>query len=122
MEELFPRRVLLPDARGVQRYLRVTWHRETSTLVFSHWQGSICEASTPVSLQDAAQLVTLIVGSLKEAALGAASGGTPPPSEQPRGLLGRLQDRLRPQMAQVMAFHEQIRDEWSAKKSKSSGS
>lgn len=60
--------MLLCDARDDERYLRVTWHPDSSTVVFSHWNGPVCAASTPVELADASRLVELLVGALREAA------------------------------------------------------
>ena len=60
--------MLLGDARDTDRYLRVTWHPGSSTVVFSHWNGPVCAASTPVELDEASRLVELLVGALREAA------------------------------------------------------
>ena len=68
VEEGRTRTVFLGDARDTERYLRVTWHPDSSTVVFSHWNGQVCAASTPVELADASQLVELLVGALREAA------------------------------------------------------
>ena len=68
VEEGRTRTVLLGDARDDQRYLRVTWHPDSSTVVFSHWNGPVCAASTPVELTDASRLVELLVGALRVAA------------------------------------------------------
>ena len=107
VEEEFSRRLFLSDARGPHRYLRVTWHRETSTIVLSHWQDDVCLASTPVSLEDATRLIGLIVGALKESAarsavMPAATGATP-------GLFERLRTRFRPQLAQVIELQNRLR-------------
>jgi hypothetical protein len=117
VEEGFNRRLFIPDVRGSHRYLRVTWHKETSTIVLSHWQDEVCLASTPVSLQDATQLIGLIVGALKEAAAATSSaspeGGL---SAQPPAVLGWFRRRLRPQLAQVIALHDRLRPERPARK------
>ncbi len=109
MEEGFSRRVFLPDVRGEERYLRVTWHRDTSTIVFSHWRGDVCVASTPISLNDASRLIGLVVGALKEAAAYPANAvdlrqANEPPAAP--GLVGFLRRRLRPHLAQVVRFPE----------------
>jgi hypothetical protein len=67
VEEGRTRTVLLGDARDPGRCLRVTWHPEAQTVVFSHWNGPVCAASTPVELGDAARLVELLVGALRQA-------------------------------------------------------
>lgn len=71
MEEGYTRRIYLPDVRGRERYLRVTWHRDSSTLVWSQWQGDRCVASTRVSLADSLPLAELILDALE--------GTAPPP-------------------------------------------
>jgi hypothetical protein len=65
--------VALPDARSDERVLRITWHPATATLVFSHWTGSVCTASTPVRLQDAAKVIDLLVGALTDQAASPAT-------------------------------------------------
>lgn len=111
VEEGYTRRLFLPDVRGPHRYLRVTWHRESATIVCSHWQDDVCIASTPVSLEDATQLIGLIVGALKEAVARPAGESKPGSRVQPAGLLDRLRDRLRPQLAQVIKLHERLRED-----------
>jgi hypothetical protein len=63
--------VVLTDARDGDRCLRVTWHPDSATVVFSHWNGSVCAASTPVDLADASRLVELLVDALRHQADGA---------------------------------------------------
>jgi hypothetical protein len=65
VEEVRARTLVLADSRGGDRFLRVTWHPATSTVVFSHWTGSICTASTPVSLAEASRVIELLVGALR---------------------------------------------------------
>lgn len=71
VEEGRSRTVLLGDARGGERYLRVTWHAESDTVVFSHWQGPVCAATTSVSCSEASRLVELL-----DAAAARPAGGT----------------------------------------------
>jgi hypothetical protein len=52
VDEVRTRTLTLPDGRGGDRFLRVTWHPTTATVVFSHWTGSLCTASTPMSLAE----------------------------------------------------------------------
>ncbi len=70
MEEGRARTVLLSDARDPDRYLRVTWHPDSGTVVFSHWHGAVCAASTPVSLSEASRLADVLA-----AVVGQAAGG-----------------------------------------------
>ena len=115
MEEGFHRRLFLPDVRGPHRYLRVTWHKEISTVVWSIWQDDVCVASTAVSLEDASTLIGLIVGALREAALRPVEVATPTPL--PGGLLNRLRERFRPQLAQVVKLHDRLRLDRSVRES-----
>jgi hypothetical protein len=114
VEEGFERRLFLPDVRSPHRYLRVTWHKETSTVVLSHWQGEVCVASTPVTLDDATRLIGLIVGALKDDAVKPAE--TPAPPSLPRGLINRLRERIRPQLAEVVRIHDQRRHDGPKKR------
>jgi hypothetical protein len=111
VEEGFTRRLFLPDVRGADRYLRVTWHKDSSTVVFSHWHNDVCVSSTPVSLEDATKLIALMVGALKEAALRPVQQSAP--TSVPGGLLDRLRLRLRPQVAQVVKLHDRLRQDRS---------
>lgn len=112
MEEGFTRRLFLPDVRGARRYLRVTWHQETSTVVFSHWQDDVCVATAQIGLRDATQLISLLVGVLKESALTRSEAPGSGPSV-PRGLLGRVRGRFSPQIAQIIRLHDRLRAEHS---------
>lgn len=112
VEEGFTRRLFLPDVRGADRYLRVTWHRDTSTVVFSHWHGDVCVSSMPVSLEEASKLIGLLVAGLKEAALRPVE--TAMSSSLAGGLLDRLRERFRPQLAQVVKLQDHLRhDRWT---------
>ena len=119
MEEGFSRRLFLPDVRGEERYLRVTWHRDSSTIVFSHWRGDVCVASTPISLNDASRLIGLVVGALKDAAAYPATTQAQRPADAAiaaPGVLGFLRRRLRPQIAQVVRLPERRREAGSKEK------
>src|ERR1700722_17449086 len=61
-----PNRVFLNDVRGGDLFLRATWHPESATIVFSHWNGEVCMASTPVALSGSTKLIDLMVRSLSE--------------------------------------------------------
>lgn len=111
MEERFTRRLFLPDIRGGNRYLRVTWHKETSAVVFSHWQDDICVTTTQISLRDATQLISLVVAALKESAFGGAEVASTSSPARPKRLLDRLRGRFSPQLAQVIGLHDRIRRE-----------
>ena len=111
MEEPRTRTLVLPDSRGGDRFLRVTWHPASSTVVFSHWTGSICTASTPVTLDDASRLVELFVGALRGLAKGAisAQGG---PVQGNDGAVASLLRRLRRGATSVTDLSRRLRVEW----------
>lgn len=94
-----PNRVFLSDVRGNDLYLRATWHPESSTIVFSHWNGEVCVASTPVALTDCTELIGLMVRSLS-----AVAERRLPVIEAPRQrrVFERLKGRLRPKLADVI--------------------
>jgi hypothetical protein len=95
-----PNRVFLPDVRGGDQYLRATWHPESATIVFSHWSGELCMASTPVALTDCVELIELQVRSLSQLAerrLAPAAAAPIPP-----GTMDRLRSLLRPKLADVV--------------------
>jgi hypothetical protein len=95
-----PNRVFLPDVRGGDQYLRATWHPESATIVFSHWNGEVCMASTPVALADCADLVELQVRSLSQVA---SRQLAPASASPPRGsAMDRLRAVLRPKVADVI--------------------
>jgi hypothetical protein len=91
--------VFLPDVRGGDQYLRATWHPESATIVFSHWNGEVCMASTPVALTDCTELIELQVRSLSHVADRRLAPSTAP--EHP-GTMRRLRGILRPRMADVI--------------------
>lgn len=104
---------LSPRCPGADRYLRVTWHKDTSTVVFSHWQGDVCVSSTPVSLGDATKLIGLMVGALKEVALRPMETAASAPVSG--GLFDRLRQRFKPGLAQVVKLHDRIRQDRSVR-------
>ena len=98
MADAPPNRVFLPDARGGDLYLRATWHPQSATVVFSHWDGEVCMASTPVALSDSTKVIDLLVRALAEVAadrqLGVATPAAPP---EPRSALDRLRQPASPE-------------------------
>jgi hypothetical protein len=108
VEVEFERSLHLTDARGGDRYLRVTWHADASTIVLSQWRDAICVASTPLTLEDATRLIGLVVGALKEKAILTIGAATAEPVTG-RNLLTRLRDRFRPQLAHIIRLPERGR-------------
>jgi hypothetical protein len=94
-----PNRVFLTDVRGNDSYLRTTWHPDSGTVVFSHWDGEVCMASTPVALTDCTKLIDLMVRSLSAMAERRLPPAEPP---KPRTVIERIKDRLRPKLAEVI--------------------
>ena len=103
VEESRTRTVVIGDVRGNERYLRVTWHPDTGTLVFSHWNGPVCSASTPVHLGDATKVIDLVVRALKETVERQPS--VPHPVQPPRrDWLENLRRVAGPSVARVLAL------------------
>jgi len=106
VEEKRARSLVLTDAHGGDRFLRVTWHPASSTIVFSHWTGTVCTASTPVKLPEASKIVDLVVSSLRDVAEAVPAPVAP---SAPR-LLDRLLKRARPPLAAVLRLPQRLAD------------
>ncbi len=104
MEEKRTRTLTLSDARGGDRFLRVTWHPVSSTLVFSHWTGSVCTASTPVKLPEASKIVDIVVSSLRDVAEAAPAPVAPSGTR----LVDRLLKRARAPLAAVLRLPQRL--------------
>jgi hypothetical protein len=59
--------LVLRDQRGDQRYLRMSWHQQTRSVVVSHWVDGACMATTRVALADIPKLTTFLVHALHNA-------------------------------------------------------
>ena len=110
VEEVRTRSLVLPDVRGQERSLRITWHPATSTVVFSHWTGSVCTASTPVSLPEASRIIDLLVDGLRDAFSQASGGQVARQPETTRS--ARLLARLQPRTASIVELPRRLREEW----------
>ncbi len=95
------RTIVLNDVRGDGRCLRVTWHPDTGTLVFSHWHGGVCSASTPVHLVDATKVVELVARSLRDAVERQANVPQPTSSAR-RDWFEKVRRVARPSLARVI--------------------
>jgi hypothetical protein len=60
------RRLYLADSRPGGRHMRVTWHPESATVVFSHWVGGCCVASTAVAIEEVGPLIGLLTDALRD--------------------------------------------------------
>ncbi len=67
--------VVLADARGADRMLRVSWHGEVGLLVLSLWRDDECVGSFRLETQAVPALVDALVTGLAEAAVAAAQPG-----------------------------------------------
>ena len=121
MADVPPNRVFLPDARGGDLYLRATWHPQSATVVFSHWDGEVCVASTPVALSDATSVIDLLVRALSEVADRQLGAAAPAAAPQPRSALDRLRHRLRPKLADVIDASTRFRSKAHRPRADSSG-
>ena len=106
MAEVPPNRVFLPDVRGGDLYLRATWHPDSATVVFSHWNGGVCVASTPVALTESTSVIDLLVRALSEVADRQLLPGEPP---APQTTFERLRLRLQPKLADVIDARTRFR-------------
>ncbi len=55
---------ILPDARGGDRWMRVTWHDEADLVVLSMWRGDACVATFRLSPDQVPGLVNDLVSGL----------------------------------------------------------
>lgn len=60
------RREVIVDERG--HALRATWHRDTRTVVLSHWLDDQCVSTLHLAPTDAARLTAFLACSLGDAA------------------------------------------------------
>jgi hypothetical protein len=90
-------RVLIEDARRDGHHLRVTWHPGRRQFVLSTWSADTCTGAAQLAVEDVAELTSLLVDGLAEAAARPAkpvpAKATPAVPSKP-GLSG-LVDRLR---------------------------
>ena len=64
----FPHRVFVPDSRGDEFFLRVTYHEPERLFVVSTWEHDRCTAAIRIPVSSAPELVTLLVNGLASAA------------------------------------------------------
>ena len=62
------RRIYVPDVRGDDSYLRMTWHAEQRVVVVSQWDGPVCTAATRLDVADAPEIISFLAGTLADAA------------------------------------------------------
>jgi hypothetical protein len=54
------------DARGEARTLRVSWHHDVGTVVFSLWRGAVCSGSFRLPADDVPALLAVLAGGLAD--------------------------------------------------------
>jgi hypothetical protein len=86
-------RVLIEDARRDGHHLRATWHPGRRQFVLSTWSADTCTGAAQLAVGDVAELASLLVDGLAEAAARPAKPVPVVPSTKP-GLAG-LVDRMR---------------------------
>lgn len=69
------RRILVEDARGADRHLRVTWHPEAGQFNVSTWHGDVCAGAVRVEAAEAARLIALLADGMAEAAAAPPAAG-----------------------------------------------
>ena len=67
-ERTAPRRVLVRDARGVDRYVRATWHDDAGVFVISTWDGDLCTGAVRVEPADLGELMAVLARGMADAA------------------------------------------------------
>lgn len=89
------RRILVEDARGADRHLRVTWHPEAGQFNVSTWHGDVCAGAVRVEAAEAARLIALLADGMADAV--SAPGPEPEPGlpQRWRIWLDRGRRRLR---------------------------
>jgi hypothetical protein len=107
-EAMWPRRFIIPDARGQGASLRVTRHPEQGKVVISHWREDVCVASTPVDMSELPALIGVLADALGDAV---SSSESPPgmASDETR-FLSRIRRWLRPRVAQIIDLRSGARE------------
>jgi hypothetical protein len=73
-----PQRTLLADARGDERYLRVSWHPADSQFVVSMWDGERCVSTVRLLAEAAPALIAVLAEGLAATTGDRELGLTPP--------------------------------------------
>lgn len=60
------RGVVVADARGEGRAVRVSWHHENGVAVLSLWRGAVCTGTLQVAASDVPALVASLTAGLAE--------------------------------------------------------
>jgi hypothetical protein len=66
--------VSVPDARGGDRFVRVTAHADRGLVTVSHWERNVCVAADAVPIDDLAPIIDLLTRAARH---------LPPPSSWP---------------------------------------
>jgi hypothetical protein len=85
------------DDRSPVRRMQVAWHPSERLVILSLWQGDTCTGTFRLPIEDAPQLMHVLVDALGNGAVTPASRPQSPPS-----WLERIKRRLRPTLAEVV--------------------
>ena len=85
--------MLIEDARRNGHHLRATWHPGRRQFVLSTWRADTCTGAAQLAVEDVAELTSLLVDGLTEAAARQSKPAPAVPTSKP-GLAG-LVDRVR---------------------------
>jgi hypothetical protein len=90
--------VLIADTRHNGTYLRTTWHADRHMYVVSIWNEEVCLGAVRVPLEDATELMSLLMDGMAETIGDMPLPEVPPAAGPPRPSLGRTWDALRAQL------------------------
>jgi hypothetical protein len=106
------RRIFVSDVRGNGNYLRTTWHADGNMFVFSVWNGDVCLGAVRVPVEDAADMVSLLMDGMIDVV---AAGPLPlPPAEGAAGAVARRRRRRRPQQPPVPTPWDELKTQLTA--------
>ena len=54
------------DARGGERGLRVSWHREADVVVLSLWRDNVCTSTFRLDVEDVPELIAALAKGLAQ--------------------------------------------------------
>jgi hypothetical protein len=62
------RRAVIEDTRRDGAWLRTTWHADAGVFVISHWEDDVCVAATRIAVENASDLIAVLVAGLAQSA------------------------------------------------------
>jgi hypothetical protein len=61
--------LLVADARGADRHLRITWHPEAGQFNVSTWHGDVCAGAVRIDAVEAPRLIAILADGMGDALL-----------------------------------------------------